>query len=61
MQSLIGLLNQYASQSKYDFRGKSEPFNVMRVITASTTVKTYEDMSGDKEGSFHTLYCGADP
>ena len=42
-------------------RGKSEPFKTMRVLTPSTSLKSYQEMQGERETGFRTLYCGADP
>ena len=61
MQTIIGLLNQYVSQSAYDMRGKSEPFKAIRVLTPSISLKSYDDLKGDYQSDFRTLYCGADP
>ena len=61
MQTLIGFLNQYVSQSKYDFRSKSEAFCNFRALTPSTSLKSNDEIKGDSDLGFHTLYCGPDP
>jgi hypothetical protein len=60
MHKLLEFFNQYATQSKYDYRGNSQPFINERVLLADLTLNKFDDIK-DKELTFHTIYAGNDP
>ena len=58
MERIIEHLNQYLGQSKYDFRGNSQPFTNKTVLISDPKLKSIDEINGVEN---ITLYAGIDP
>ena len=60
MHKVLEYLNQYVTQSKYDYRGNSEPFDIKRTIIGDPSLNSYDQIKSDPL-NFYTIYAGSDP
>ena len=60
MHKILEYMNQYVTQSKYDYRGNSEPFDIKRTLIGDPALRSYEEIKSEPV-KFYTIYAGSDP